>query len=270
VPFSDYPNGNAADDWAEACATIDETHGGNGSDPHPDSRLKPLCLHDLFALEIPERKMMLNPIIPEKGLLMLYSTRGVGKTHLVCGVSLAVATGTKFLKWEAERARKVLHIDGEMPAADLRNRFRQIMAGMGVKPEAGMLQILSCDLMDTGIGNFASSKIQQELDPLLDGVELLVLDNLSSLTSVIRDNDAESWNPLQEWLLRLRRTRCIGCHSSPCRERGTATRHKSPRRCLGHLNLITAAKRLSHHRGRKVRGSFREGKGHTRRPGKAV
>jgi putative DNA primase/helicase len=33
----------------------------------------------------------------------------------------------------------------------------------------------------------------------------LTLDNLSSLTAVIRDNDAESWNPIQEWLLRLRR-----------------------------------------------------------------
>jgi putative DNA primase/helicase len=44
-----------------------------------------------------------------------------------------------------------------------------------------------------------------ELDRQLDGVELLVLDNLSSLTSVIRDNDAESWTPIQEWLLRLRR-----------------------------------------------------------------
>src|SRR5262249_35912073 len=36
-------------------------------------------------------------------------------------------------------------------------------------------------------------------------VELLILDNLSSLTAVIRDNDAESWNPIQSWLLTLRR-----------------------------------------------------------------
>ena len=32
-----------------------------------------------------------------------------------------------------------------------------------------------------------------------------MLDNLSSLTAVINDNDAESWGPIQEWLLRLRR-----------------------------------------------------------------
>jgi putative DNA primase/helicase len=68
-----------------------------------------------------------------------------------------------------------------------------------------MLQILTADLIDMGIGNLASAKVQQEIDALLDGIEFLVLDNLSSLTSVIRDNDAESWNPIQEWLLRLRR-----------------------------------------------------------------
>jgi putative DNA primase/helicase len=43
------------------------------------------------------------------------------------------------------------------------------------------------------------------LDPWLAGVELLILDNLSTLTTIIRDNDADSWNPIQEWLLRLRR-----------------------------------------------------------------
>ena len=47
--------------------------------------------------------------------------------------------------------------------------------------------------------------MQAKLEPLLEGIGLLVLDNLSSLTTVIRDNDAESWNPIQEWLLRLRR-----------------------------------------------------------------
>ena len=43
------------------------------------------------------------------------------------------------------------------------------------------------------------------MDPHLHNVELLILDNLSSLTAVLRDNDAESWEPIQSWLLRLRR-----------------------------------------------------------------
>jgi putative DNA primase/helicase len=92
-----------------------------------------------------------------------------------------------------------------MAAAELRERFAQIMAASTTKPERGMLNILTADLLESGIGNLASLAVQTEIEPLLDGVELLVLDNLSSLTAVIRDNDAESWNPIQEWLLRLRR-----------------------------------------------------------------
>ena len=69
----------------------------------------------------------------------------------------------------------------------------------------GCCKVLTADLIESGIGNLASPKVQTEVDALLDGVEFLVLDNLSSLTTVIRDNDAESWNPIQEWLLRLRR-----------------------------------------------------------------
>src|SRR6185503_10347630 len=56
-----------------------------------------------------------------------------------------------------------------------------------------------------GIGNLASPEVQAEIDPWLDGIDLLITDNLSSLTAVIRDNDAESWGPIQDWLLRLRR-----------------------------------------------------------------
>ena len=67
-------------------------------------------------------------------------------------------------------------------------------------------KILAGDLIEAGgIGNLASAEVQTELDQWLEGVDLLVLDNLSSLTAVIRDNDAESWGPIQEWLLRLRR-----------------------------------------------------------------
>ena len=203
------PSGGDVYDWLEAGGNADElAQAAKLADeyrPEPKGRLRPFCIHDLLILDIPPREMLLDPIIPEKGLAMVYATRGTGKTHLACGSSFAVATGTKFLKWNAPTARRVLHCDGEMAAAELRDRFRQIMDGSQVKLEPGMLNILTADLLEFGIGNLASPAVQAEMEPLLDGVELLVLDNLSSLTAVIRDNDAESWNPIQEWLLRLRR-----------------------------------------------------------------
>ena len=47
--------------------------------------------------------------------------------------------------------------------------------------------------------------MQAEVECWLDGVELLILDNLSSLTVGVRENDGDAWAQIQDWLLRLRR-----------------------------------------------------------------
>jgi putative DNA primase/helicase len=176
-------------------------------EPPPRPRLQPYTVAEFLALKIKSREMLLDPIIPEKGLVMIYASRGTGKTHIALGVAYAVATGTKFLRWSAPIARRVLLIDGEMPAAALQERLASVVAGVisaEATPEA--LQIIPGDLIEEGgIGNLASPATQAELDRWLVGVDLLILDNLSSLTAVIRDNDAESWGPIQDWLLRLRR-----------------------------------------------------------------
>jgi putative DNA primase/helicase len=47
--------------------------------------------------------------------------------------------------------------------------------------------------------------VQAALEQYLDDGDLLILDNLSSLTAALRDNDPDSWTAIQLWLLRLRR-----------------------------------------------------------------
>jgi hypothetical protein len=39
---------------------------------------------------------------------------------------------------------------------------------------------------------------QRALDPLLDGVDLLIIDNISTLCRTGSDNDAGSWTSMQE------------------------------------------------------------------------
>jgi AAA domain len=128
-------------------------------------RLKPIDIHALLALQIPERHMILDPVVPEKGLAMLYAGRGTGKTFVAAGMSHAAAAGSKFLKWTAPKPRRVLHCDGEMAAVELRQRFAQEMDATGIKPGPGMLNILTADLIEFGIGNLASTKVQAEIDP---------------------------------------------------------------------------------------------------------
>jgi Bifunctional DNA primase/polymerase, N-terminal/AAA domain/Homeodomain-like domain len=183
-----------------------KAHDQAGEENACSNRLRPLDLAELLSLDLKPREMVLKPILPEKGLGMVYAMRGIGKTFVALGIAHAVSTGGKFLRWNAPKPRKVLHIDGEMPTHTLQERLAQIIAGpSGAKPEPGMLRIVAGDLLDCGIGNLAAEDVQAEVEKHLDGVDLLILDNLSSLTAVIRDNDAESWGPIQDWLLKLRR-----------------------------------------------------------------
>jgi putative DNA primase/helicase len=190
-----------------ALAKAREPRRALGKTNSNSDRLRPLDLRSFLQLSIKTREMLLDPVLPEKGLAMLYAARGTGKTHVALGIVFAVATGSDFLKWCAPRPRRTLLIDGEMPAAALQERLASIVAGSPtVIFDPLNIKIIAGDLVEgAGIGNLASPEVQAELDQWLDDIDLLVLDNLSSLTAVIRDNDSESWGPIQEWLLRLRR-----------------------------------------------------------------
>src|SRR6267142_1566058 len=135
---------------------VDQGGGDATGTPPPeqlaDPEFAPLDLADLLSLDIPERGMVLDPIIPEKGLALLYAMRGTGKTHVALGIAHAVATGAKFLNWHAPKPRRVLLVDGEMPTSDLRSRLRSVVAGTGVAAAPGMLKVLAGDLIDDGIG----------------------------------------------------------------------------------------------------------------------
>src|SRR5207247_9796577 len=62
----------------------------------------------------------------------------------------------------------LLLVDGEMAAAELQKRLATIVAGADVEPEANMIHILAADIIDGGIGNLASPRVQAELDPALN------------------------------------------------------------------------------------------------------
>ena len=44
--------------------------------------LKSIGFDDFLAIDIPPREMLLDPILPERSLAMLYAPRGIGKTLL--------------------------------------------------------------------------------------------------------------------------------------------------------------------------------------------
>jgi putative DNA primase/helicase len=138
-----------------------------------------------LALDISPRAKLLDPILPEKGLAMLYAPRGIGKSWLALSIGLAVAGGGSLLRWRAPEPRRVLLVDGEMPMADLQNRLGSIWLGQDGEIPPGGFQVLAADRTETGI-NLASTEGQLALERHLNGIDLLILDNLSTLLAKAR------------------------------------------------------------------------------------
>jgi putative DNA primase/helicase len=172
--------------------------------PPPRPVLQAVGFNDFLNLDIPAREMLLNPILPERSLAMLYAPRGVGKSWLSLSIGLAVAGGASLLRWSAPRQRNVLYIDGEMPLVSLQERLKAISFGFSDNIPNDGFRILAADQIDSGI-NICSEDGQRSLEPLLRDVDLLILDNLSTLCTSGSESASDAWVPMQNWLLKLRR-----------------------------------------------------------------
>jgi replicative DNA helicase len=198
-------NGDASQVLARAKMLSARIEQGDQKPSPASSALKSVSIPDLIRLDVPDREMLLHPFLPTQGLALLYSKRGVGKTFLSLGISIAVASGSSFLKWAAPSARKVLYVDGEMPLSAIKQRILDINAGFDIGHPLDNLRIITPDLQDRGLPDLSTISGQDEIEEHLDGVTLLVLDNLSALVRAIKENEGEGWLPVQDWALDLRR-----------------------------------------------------------------
>src|SRR5260221_4231180 len=78
----------------------------------------------LIGADLPARQLILDPILTTKSLALLYGPRGLGKTFVALGIAWAAASGGSFLGWRASRPHRVLYVDGEMAAVDMRRRLQ--------------------------------------------------------------------------------------------------------------------------------------------------
>jgi putative DNA primase/helicase len=97
----------------------------------------------------------------------------------------------------------VLLVDGEMPGKVLQDRFAAIVAS-NEKESTAPLTIITPDLQECGMPDLSDPAGQRLIEEYLPGISLVIIDNLSTLCRSGKENEGESWLPVQEWALRLR------------------------------------------------------------------
>jgi putative DNA primase/helicase len=173
----------------------------------PASPLSAVTFDELHAMHLPPREMILAPVLPMQGSLLVHGPTGGGKTWAVGSMVAAIVTGTRiFERWESPKPRRVLLVDGEMPANLLRDRLAAVLrdrpCGM---PEPDFLRIIAADLQGGAMPDLSTDAGRARLAPHLDGIDVIVLDNLATLFTGGVSNDAVDWAKAQGWILEQRR-----------------------------------------------------------------
>lgn len=192
-------------EWVETLDDHIEAIGG------PDAlveRLLPLRAvdaHELAAMHFKPRESILDPWLHSQDLAMVFAPRGVGKTHFAISVAFAVATGGQFTRWSAPVPRKVLYLDGELPGGVMQRRL--LMHCPDVEPQQGYLRVFTPDLLHDGraLPDLSTYEGQAAIDDMIEDAAVVIVDNLSAWARSGRENEAESWLPVADWILALRR-----------------------------------------------------------------
>ncbi len=159
---------------------------------------------ELHDLELVPRKKLLGDWFCEGDLGFIFAFRGVGKTWLALLTAQALSTGGKLGDWKTLAPVKVLYVDGEMPPDLMRARCE------GLQASNANLEFLNHEILFDRTGktlNITSPEVQQAITGrcVSSHAKVLILDNLSTLASGMKENEADSWELVNNWLLDLRR-----------------------------------------------------------------
>ncbi|MDA8536382.1 AAA family ATPase [Alphaproteobacteria bacterium] len=167
--------------------------------------LRSLTLSEFFRMELPQRDHVVRPFLPQKGLIEIYASPGIGKTTFALALAVAASTGNSFQGWEVDRPWRVLYIDGEMECVDMRERINAAAGHIGMKPEQiSNFRFLSADLNGGSLPDIGDIFAHYSYEGVFEWAEVIFLDNISSLWLSSKENDADAWSPIRQWLSEIK------------------------------------------------------------------
>ena len=150
------------------------------------------------------REPILGTFFKEGGLGFIHGTRGVGKTLFGMKMARCIAEGGKFGPWEVHKQRKVLYVDGEMDEADLLSRDKGFSHGV----DENLYYLTHEEYFNKAKNflNFTDETMQNDILEFCEEmkIDVIFLDNLSCLFRGMHENEADDWEKVLPWIIRLR------------------------------------------------------------------
>jgi len=165
-----------------------------------------ITVDQFMGTSFPERRSIIGDWFFEGDLGFVYADRGVGKTMLGLSLARLATKGGEVGPWKSVGNINTIFVDGEMQNELTKERFREL----DLLQNDRLLILHHEQLFHYGDGrvlNLAGDLVRSCLLGMISRREcrLLILDNISCLFGSLGENAAEDWEPVNQWLLQLRR-----------------------------------------------------------------
>ena len=171
-------------------------------------------VHEFIALDLPPREYIIEDFMAKGDLHMIYGETGHGKSVLTHYLAQCLSAGVDFGPYKIDTPRKVLLIDGEMPAVTLQDKWKQKYDflleedvfqsyGYNLTTVSAMLQPNGMEPFNTPNGKARFWDYVNELNP-----EVVMFDNLLTLFAMEDTNRGEEWTIHVQPML-LERQSCL-------------------------------------------------------------
>lgn len=170
-------------------------------------------LEEFLGRNIEKPRALLAPWLREGSLWLVYAGAGVGKTFFSLNVAFAVASGGRYLGWDAPAPRRVLYVDGEMEQSDMQTRLLGLWAaakrdgGYDLKAAGQNFEGWQATAQDAGkvFPDLSTPEGLRRLIEKAKGFDLVVIDNLTTTMRSGEENDVAYWRAMQDALVELRK-----------------------------------------------------------------
>jgi hypothetical protein len=188
--------------------------------PKSGHMMRNLSAFEITKRDIPEPEWIIHGILRSGGAAMVYGPPGIGKTWLTETLAILAAHGRGLSiadgglrAGDHDYGLNVLVFDGEMIEYDIKEMINRLSrdCNLGDRVEETLKNIhyyLKAGQPPlSGFIDLANPEDKETIidHALLNGIELVVFDNLSTLSSSLRDeNDSVCWNPLNDLIVGLK------------------------------------------------------------------
>ncbi|MDR1084949.1 MAG: AAA family ATPase [Deltaproteobacteria bacterium] len=159
--------------------------------------------------EFQETPDIIPGILPQPGIMEVFSDRGVGKSWFCLELAKAFSEGScPFQKsdWMVSPPKNVLYIEGELINSKMQERMRLLnIKDNNINNNGKFIVCLNIaqnkniDLLDKNFQKYIYDKILKER------IDIIFIDNLASLASSSLGNDPLSWVPINNWFQELKK-----------------------------------------------------------------